>query len=103
MEKYLKAHKRAVTDVALFMTADIRSHARKDGWDKKVANQLRVTHKDGTFSVTAPASVGDQAWVHEYGDPDSTPTATIRRYDNSGGSLGSFYGERMLHHLGGND
>jgi hypothetical protein len=103
MEQYLKAHKRAVTDVTLFMTADIRSHARKDGWDKDVVNNLRVVKKEGSLRVTAPESVGDRAWVSEYGDPDTVPTATIRRYDSSGASVGSFYNERMAHHLGRDD
>ena len=78
MENLHKAHKRATTDAALFMTADLRSRARKEGWEEKVVQGLRVTHKSGQFNVDFPPSVSDAAWIHEYGSEDSTPTATIR-------------------------
>ena len=103
MEKFLKAHQQVATELALFMTADIRSRARTDGWDDKVVERLRVVKKNDKYSVTAPSSVGDAAWVSEYGDPDSVPTATVRRYDTSGGKIGQFYNSRMSKHLyGGN-
>ena len=103
MDELLKAHKLAVTDATLFMTADLRSRARAEGWDDAVVNKLRVVRKDGEFSVRFPASVSDAAWVHEYGDPDHTPKATIRKYDNNAGASGDFLSERLAHHLGGND
>ena len=103
MENFLKAHQKVAAELAVFMTADIRSRARNDGWDDKVVERLRVVKKDDTYSVTAPSSVGDAAWVSEYGDPDSVPTATIRRYDTSGGKIGEFYNMRMSRHLNGGD
>jgi hypothetical protein len=103
MEKLHKAYKRATTDATLFMTAELRSRARSEGWDEKVVNKLRVVKKDDTYSVKFPASVGDQAWIHEYGDPENTPTATIRKFDANPSATAKFLGERMMHHLGGND
>lgn len=103
MDDLHKAHKRATTDAVLFMTADLRTRARAEGWDEKVVNKLRVVNKNGEYSVRFPASVGDQAWIHEYGDPDNTPSGTIRRFDSNPDTTAKFLGERMLHHFeGGN-
>lgn len=94
-----KAHQRATTDTALFMTADLRERARSQGWSDKVARKLRVVHKDGEFSVRFPSSVGDQAWIHEYGDADNTPSATIRKYDTTPDTMSKFLGERFVKHM----
>jgi hypothetical protein len=98
-----RAHERATTDTALFMTADLRERARAQGWEDKVVRKLRVVHKDGQFNVRFPASVGDQAWIAEYGDPDNTPKATIRKYDTTPDTMSKFLGERFVQHMGDND
>jgi hypothetical protein len=102
MEKLSKALERATSDAALYMTADLRKKATERGWDSDVVNSLRVVHRNGTFSVKFPDSVADKAWVAEYGDPDNTPTALIRTYDNHAPKLETFIMERVTAHLGGN-
>jgi hypothetical protein len=99
MDDFLKAHKRATVDATLFMTADLRTRARSEGWADDVVNKLRVVRKDGEFSVRFPASVGDASWIHEYGDEEHTPTGTLRKYDTTGGDSNHFYAERLFKHL----
>ena len=96
-----KAIHRAHTDTALFMTSDIRGEALKSGWSKDVVKSMRVVHRDGEYAVQFPESVAEKAWVHEYGDPDNTPTAVIRKYDTSSPRAQDFLSERFNHHLGG--
>jgi len=101
VEKFLKAHQQVADELALFMTADIRNRARGDGWDDGVVERLRVVKDGEKYSVTAPSSVGDAAWVSEFGDAEKLPTATVRRYDTSGGKVGEFYNTRMSRYLYG--
>jgi hypothetical protein len=103
MEKLSKALERATSDAALYMTADLRKKATERGWDSDVVNSLRVVHRNDSFSVKFPDSVADKAWVAEYGDPDTTPTAVIRNYDRSAPKLEKFIMDRVATHLGDKD
>lgn len=101
MQNLLDAFDRASNDAALYMTADLRRKATERGWSREVVNAMRVVRKGGDFIVKVPAALADQAWVHEYGDPDNTPTATIRNYDSRHPELTEFYGARFSAHSGG--
>jgi hypothetical protein len=103
MKRLLDAAQKASTDLALFMTADLRKQAAANGWDHDVVKTLRVAKKDDTFAVKFPTKTGDAAFVHEYGDPDNTPSSVIRKYDNTHPAAESFFEERFLKHMGGTD
>lgn len=98
--EFVSALDKATVDTTLYLTAELRNRARKDGWDGDVANGLRVVNSDGNLHVKFPDEVADRAWFHEYGNIEQTPTATLRKFDNNPDAAGSFLAKRLGKHMG---
>lgn len=82
MKKLIEATQKAKQDTARYMTAQLRNHAIQNGWDADVADTLQVTHENGKFVAKVHPDYSDRAFVHEYGDENVKPTATIRKFMN---------------------
>lgn len=72
----------ASNDTAQFMTRQVRHRALNDGWDKDVVANLHVVHENGKFSARVHPELADRAFVHEFGDENTRPNATLRKFSN---------------------
>ena len=84
-----------------FMSAHLRSEARKSGWPEDVVRHLAIKHSDGEFTVHSHDSHRAEVLNLEYGTPSTQPTAAIRRVKNRMHHAESFLVSRTLHHMGG--
>lgn len=99
-DSFVSALDKATVDTTLFLTAELRNRARKDGWDNDVVNGLRVVNHEGDLHVKFPSEKADRAWKHEFGDADQTPTATLRKFDTTPDAAGTFLSKRLGKHMG---
>lgn len=95
-----KAISNASIDAAVFMTHQVRQTAVQHGWDPEVVAGLRVEHSGDKFSVKAHPDVADRAFVHEFGDEATLPTAAVRKYANQIGNTGTFLAKSISYHYG---
>jgi hypothetical protein len=82
VKKITNASQRAAHDTARFMTSQLRNHARNAGWEEDVINNMSVVYEDKKFSTRIHPDYQERAFVHEYGDLNNRPKATIRKYAN---------------------
>lgn len=82
MKKIARTSQKAANDTARFMTSQLRHHALNDGWDEDVVNNMSVVYENSKFSTKIHPDYQDRAFVHEYGDTQTRPKATIRKYAN---------------------
>jgi hypothetical protein len=80
VKKLAEATHKAKADTARFMTMQLRQHALSYGWDAEVANNLSVVHENGNFHAKVHPDHTDRAFVHEYGNEHTRPTAAIRKF-----------------------
>lgn len=81
------------------MSARLREEARASGWSDHVIDGLHVHHDNGKFHVRVSEGHVSQALNHEYGTPESQPTAAIRRYNNRQEQEEKFLIGRAFHHM----
>ena len=77
-----KSTDKAVASTARFMTAELRRHAISQGWEPHVANGLSVKWDGSSMKHDLGEHTFDEAFVHEYGDENHRPKATVRRFLN---------------------
>lgn len=80
--KYASALTQAGQETAIVMTAQLRSQCIASGWDKSVADRIKVTFSSKGFKVIYPDEVKRDVENLEYGTPSSQPTAAIRKFMN---------------------
>ncbi|CAB4123834.1 hypothetical protein UFOVP45_36 [uncultured Caudovirales phage] len=103
MKHFTNAIVKAAHDAASQMTADLRHSATEHGWHPDVVNNMRVNYHSGEFKVDIHPDVKDRAFVHEFGDESTRPSAVIRKYDSQTKnaeatllrSLGSYMGGKL--------
>ena len=93
-------HKASV-ETTRFMSAHLRSEARKSGWPEDIVRHLSVKHSDGAFTVHSHESHRADVLNLEYGTPSTQPTAAIRRFKNRTSHAEKFLVNRAMSHLGG--
>lgn len=84
MKKLLAASQRAQQDTARYMTRQLRNSALNAGWDADVVQNLHVVNEDGKFQTKVHPDYADRAFVHEFGNETTRPTAAIRKFGNDG-------------------
>jgi hypothetical protein len=100
--KQLKAAvNKAKEDTAVYMTAELRRNALSSGWHPEVVANMSVVHDNGSYKVTVHPDYTDRAFVHEYGNENSSPTAVIRKYSNNN-THGKAFKTLLTKHYGGN-
>ena len=97
----LEFYDKAADDTAKFMTADLRSKALSSGWDPEVVQGMSVEYGDSGHVVRFTPEVQDRAFVHEYGDEKTPPTAVIRKYRNNSPEADKFYMRSLRRHVEG--
>jgi hypothetical protein len=100
--KHLRdAIEKAAHDTAAYVTADLRHSAREHGWDEEVVSNMRVQHGEDGYKVMVPDDLKDRAFVHEFGDESSAPSAVIRKYSNDHSVAAHVMLKNIEKHLGG--
>jgi hypothetical protein len=100
--KHLRdAIEKASHDTAAYVTADLRHSARESGWDEEVVSNLRVHHGEDGYNVMVPDDLKDRAFVHEFGDEKTPPSAAIRKYSNNHSVAAQVMLKNIEKHLGG--
>lgn len=83
------------------MEGEIRQLAQAHGWDKSVVNNLHVRYEDNKFNVYVHDKLMDKAFVHEYGNETTRPTAVLRKYGNNPTGAGSAFIKSLGEYMGG--
>lgn len=91
---------KAASDAALHITEDIRASALEHGWDSDVVRNMHVNYSNGAFSLNIHPDYYGRAFVHEYGNEHTRPTAVLRKYEHQLGDVRSFFNKRFNKHLG---
>lgn len=98
MKKLANTIHKAKQDTARFMTQQLQQHVLQHGWDADVAAHLQVTHKDGKLTTEVHPDYADRAFVHEFGNESTRPTAAIRKYANTPAVAERAFGMLFQHH-----
>jgi hypothetical protein len=93
-----KASHKAANDTASFMTHQLRQSALQHGWDRDVVENTNVEYASGKFTVKVHPDYSARAFVHEYGDETTRPTAVLRKYMNDTSVARSTLGSQMNEH-----
>lgn len=100
MKQFTEAIHKAAADAAVHMTANLRASALEHGWHSDVVNNLHVGYSEGHFSLNIHPDYQDRAFVHEYGNEHSRPTAVLRKYEHQIGDSSKIFNQRLIKHLG---
>lgn len=79
MKHIIDAIHRAAGDTVASATHELRTSAINDGWDRKAVKAVKVDYVDGEFVSKLSGKHRDAAFVHEFGDEENPPKATIRK------------------------
>ena len=90
---------KASLETSRFMSAKLRTEARKSGWPAHVASGMHVRYNDGEFTVHSHPEHKNQVLDLEYGTPSTSPTAAIRRFNNRQGEAEHFLIKRTHQHM----
>jgi len=101
MRMFREALDKAAKDTASYVTADLRHSAREHGWSEDVVTNMHVRHEEDGYKVHVPDDLKDKAFVHEFGDENSPPTAAIRKYSNNHAVAAQVMLKNLEKHLGG--
>lgn len=101
MKLLKEALEKAAHDTAAYVTADLRHTAREHGWDEDVVSTMHVSHGEDGYKVNVPDHLKDKAFVHEFGDEKTAPTAAIRKYSNNHAVAAQVMLKNLEKHLGG--
>jgi hypothetical protein len=96
-----QATKSAATNTAAFMTQQLRQSALDHGWHPDVVANMEVRHTDGKFNVHVAKEYKDRAFVHEFGNEHTQPTAVVRKYGNDTKTAQKFFMLSTDKHYGG--
>lgn len=91
MKSFIDSLDKASKDAARHMQRDLRRQARAHGWNSDVVKKTFVEYDGETYKVKVPSSHADQAFVHEFGRPGTSPSATIRKFDKSASAKKAFF------------
>ena len=81
MNSVLKtAYSKLSQHTATRLTEELRNHASENGWHPHVVANMHVAYEGGEYKVKVHPDYKDRAFVHEYGDENQKPTATIRKF-----------------------
>jgi len=86
MDELSQALKSTLHQLVLQMSEQVKHQALNDGWEPDVASALGVEHDGNKFSITVDDQYAARAFVHEFGDQDNPPKATLRKFGNQNGS-----------------
>lgn len=75
-----KALTAATHDSAKVMTTEVRHHAIQQGWEPEVASGISIKYDGEKLNYDLGSDHRDRAFVHEFGNENQPPKATIRRY-----------------------
>lgn len=81
-DKYASSLIQAGQETAIHMTAQLRAQCLASGWDRSIANRVKVTFSSGGFKVVYPDEIKKDVENLEYGTPTTQPTAAFRRFQN---------------------
>jgi hypothetical protein len=93
-----QALQKSTGDTAISLTNKLRQSALEHGWDKTVVSNMHVLHDNGSFNVHVHPEYKDKAFVHEYGNESTRPTAVIRKFSNQKGVIHA----ELLNHIAKN-
>lgn len=79
MQHIIDAIHRAAGEATSAATHELRTSAARDGWSKDAAKAVKVDYADGQFVAKLTGKHRDTAFVHEFGDQNTPPKATIRK------------------------
>lgn len=65
------------------ITSDLHEHLRSSGWSETAIKSTKMTYENGEFTAKFSGKGKDAAFVHEFGDQNTPPTAAIRKYGKS--------------------
>lgn len=100
MKKLREASQRAAADTAKFMTHQIRSQATAAGWDADVVKNVHVEYDGKSYSTKVHPDYAERAFVHEYGNGDSKPTAVLRKFSSDTQTTERAFLQMLSHHYG---
>lgn len=100
MNFFLKAITDATHDSTKIMTAEVRQHALNQGWEPEVAAGLTISFNGDNIKYDLGDKHRDRAFVHEFGDENKQPKATVRRYLNDKGTAKQTFQQVLSAHLG---
>jgi formylmethanofuran:tetrahydromethanopterin formyltransferase len=80
-------------------SASMRKEAAKSGWSRDVVKNTKVLYDNNEFGVHVKEEHYAAALDHEYGTPDSRPTAAVRRMSNRTDHLENFLVNRIYKHI----
>jgi hypothetical protein len=80
------------------MTADLRQRALSSGWHPDVVENMHVQFGDEGFKVNIHEDHAEKAWIHEYGNETSRPTALLRKYANDDSDAKNMFMSNVIHH-----
>jgi hypothetical protein len=93
--------KQAAEHAATQMTAELRERALKSGWHPDVVAGLHVKYDGDAYVTQVDPEVSGRAFVHEFGDENTRPTAVLRKYGNTPGVGAKSYMEHLSNSLKG--
>lgn len=101
MRSILKAAEKAAHSTAEQITKNVRNQALASGWSPEVVSNVSIKHVNGSFKVEIHPDYADRAFVHEYGDETTPPTAVLRKHANNKAETTKVYNEMLKRHFGG--
>lgn len=100
MKHFTDAVHKAAHDAAKHMSTDLQKSALKHGWHSDVVRNMEVKFQDGKFNVDIHPDYKDRAFMHEFGDETTRPTAVLRKYDSQTKDAEKTFTKQMYKHLG---
>lgn len=83
MDILTKALQKAVHQLAVHATAQLRSNAAQDGWDAGTVSGLEVAVVGQEAKVIVNDDFASKAFDHEFGNQNHRPKATVRKASSS--------------------
>ena len=95
-----KALEQAIPGTEATLTEKLRQSAIAHGWHPDVVAHMNVQHKDGAFHAVIAPEYSDRAFVHEFGDESSRPTAVLRKFGNDTNAIHQTYMDKVNEQYG---
>jgi hypothetical protein len=99
-DSFHSALEKASHETSRAMTHQLRNEAHASGWPSHVVRKMNVKYGEEGFEAHVHDSHKATAHDHEYGTPDTQPTAAVRRTANRTQEAEKFLLGRINHHLG---
>lgn len=98
MKQFSNAIAKARQDAARYLTGQARLHALQHGWDSDVVRNIHVINEGSKWTAQVTGEHADRAFVHEYGDQDTRPTAALHKFANDKTTTDQALYEILDHH-----